>query len=226
MPQAAISAGCVDFVLSPEEIAAELVRIGRHPYLAAPYPYSGQTAGADEERFAGILAVLHGATGIDFSLYREKMIKRRILRRLALRNVESLEEYGKLLEKESAEVMALQRDLLISVTSFFRDADAFENLKRIAFPRILQGRVENDTIRVWVAGCATGEEAFSIAILLQEYLSETGTAFPVQIFASDISLPSIEKARTGKYPREHSGGRYPRTPESLFHKGRGRLPDQ
>src|SRR5581483_11652331 len=143
---------------------------------------------------------LHGATGVDFSRYREKMFKRRILRRLALRNVDTLEEYGKLLERESAELMALQRDLLISVTSFFRDADSFESLKRIAFPRMLQGRLENDTIRVWVAGCATGEEAFSLAILLQEYMSETETAFPVQIFASDISLPSIEKARAGKYP--------------------------
>ena len=148
---------------------------------------------------AAILAILHGATGIDFSLYREKMIKRRILRRLALRNIDGLAEYGKRLENDSGELMALQRDLLISVTSFFRDRESFECLKKVVFPRILEGRPANETIRIWVAGCATGEEAFSIAISLQEYLNETGAAFPVQIFASDISLAAIEKARTGRY---------------------------
>ena len=162
-------------------------------------PQQEPTPAGDEEQFGGILAILHGATGIDFSLYREKMIKRRILRRLALRNIDGLAEYGKRLENDSGELMALQRDLLISVTSFFRDRESFECLKKVVFPRILQGRPANETIRVWVAGCATGEEAFSIAISLQEYLNETGAAFPVQIFASDISLAAIEKARTGKY---------------------------
>jgi two-component system CheB/CheR fusion protein len=200
MPKAAVATGCVDFVLPPEGIAAELVRIGRHPYIAdALRAQPERTSAADDKRFGRILAILHGATGIDFSLYREKMIKRRILRRLALCNIDSLAEYSERLEHDSGELMALQRDLLISVTSFFRDREAFECLKKVAFPRILQERSANETIRVWVAGCATGEEAYSIAISLQEYLNETGAAFPVQIFASDISLPAIEKARTGKY---------------------------
>ncbi|MGA2590701.1 MAG: chemotaxis protein CheB [Bryobacteraceae bacterium] len=200
MPLAAVATGCVDFVLPPEGIAAELVRIGRHPYIAdALRAQPERTPAADDKRFGRILAILHGATGIDFSLYREKMIKRRILRRLALRNIDSLAEYGERLEHDPDELMALQRDLLIGVTSFFRDRESFECLKKVAFPRILQGRPANETIRVWVAGCATGEEAFSIAISLQEYLNETGAAFPVQIFASDISLPAIEKARAGRY---------------------------
>ena len=200
MPQAAVATRCVDFVLPPERIAAELVRMGRHPYIAdALRAQQERTPAGDEERFGSILAILHGATGIDFSLYREKMIKRRILRRLALRNINSLAEYAERLENDSDELMALQRDLLISVTSFFRDRESFECLKKVVFPRILQGRPANETIRVWVAGCATGEEAFSIAISLQEYLNETGAAFPVQIFASDISLAAIEKARTGRY---------------------------
>jgi len=199
MPQAAAAAGCVDFVLPPERIAAGLARIGRHPYVAdaaAPDPTPG---GGDEERFAAILATLHEATGIDFSLYREKMVKRRILRRLALGSIDGLAEYSERLASDSDELAALQRDLLIGVTSFFRDRDSFERLKRVAFPRILEGRPAHDAIRVWVAGCATGEEAFSIAILLREYLAETGASFPVQIFASDISLPAIEKARAGRY---------------------------
>ena len=122
------------------------------------------------EQFGNILAILHGATGIDFSLYREKMIKRRILRRLALRNINSLAEYASGWKSDSVRLKALQRDLLISVTSFFRDPESFECLKSVVFPRIVQGRPANETIRVWVAGCATGEEAFSIAISLQEYL--------------------------------------------------------
>ena len=200
MPQAAVATGCVDFVLPPEGIAAELVRIGRHPYIAnADRTHQEPTPADDEERFGAILGILHGATGIDFSRYREKMIKRRILRRLALRNIDGLAEYSKRLENDSGELMALQRDLLISVTSFFRDRESFECLKRVVFPRILEGRPTNQTIRVWVAGCATGEEAFSIAISLQEYLNETGTALPVQIFASDISQAAIEKARSGKF---------------------------
>ena len=200
MPQAAVATGCVDFVLPPEGIAAELERIARHPYIAeAHHAHQMPTPVGDEERFGTIMGILHGATGIDFSRYREKMIKRRILRRLALRNIDGLEEYSKRLENDSAELLALQRDLLISVTSFFRDPESFDCLKRIVFPRILEGRPANQTIRIWVAGCATGEEAFSIAISLQEYLNETGVAFPVQIFASDVSTAAIEKARNGKF---------------------------
>jgi two-component system CheB/CheR fusion protein len=200
MPQAAIATGCVDFVLPPEGIAAELVRIGRHPYIAnADRAHQEPTPADDEERFGAILGILHGATGIDFSRYREKMIKRRILRRLALCNIDTLAEYTERLDNDSGELMALQRDLLISVTSFFRDRESFDCLKTVVFPRILEGRSANQTIRIWVAGCATGEEAFSIAISLQEYLNETGAAFPVQIFASDISLAAIEKARSGKF---------------------------
>ncbi len=205
MPQAAVATGCVDFVLPPEGIVAELVRIGRHPYIAdalrsQPSRDDQRLVDGDKEKqFAGILDVLHAATGVDFSLYREKMIKRRILRRLALRNIHSLAEYGDRLANDSDEIKALQRDLLISVTSFFRDPETFECLKKVAFPEILRGRPPNETIRVWVAGCATGEEAYSIAISLQEYLSATGVDFPVQIFASDISLPAIERARTGRY---------------------------
>jgi len=200
MPKAAIATGCVDFILPPEGIVAELARIGRHPYLASGAVPTPEQPASDEEAFVKTLAVLYRATGIDFSLYRPKMIKRRILRRLALRNINTIEEYCGQLEKDSAEVAALQRDLLIGVTSFFRDGEAFGSLKEIAFPRLLWGRSEGDTIRIWVAGCASGEEAFSIAILLQEFLKDHDTKCPVQIFASDINLPAIDKARFGKYP--------------------------
>ena len=200
MPQAAVATNCVDFVLPPERIAVELVRVGRHPYVADSAPAEqGRMPEGDEASFATILAAVHGASGIDFSLYREKTIKRRILRRLALRNIDSLAEYASRLEDDTDELAALQRDLLISVTSFFRDPGSFESLKNLVYPRILQGRPAHAPIRVWVPGCATGEEAYSIAISLAEYLSQTGASFPVQIFGSDISTQAIEKARAGRY---------------------------
>src|ERR1035437_2376851 len=200
MPQAAVATNCVDFVLPPERIAAELVRIGHHPYVAdssveEPMPVQD----GDEAAFAAILGSVHGATGVDFSLYREKTIRRRILRRLGLRNIDTLAADASRLDDDPDELTALQRDLLISVTSFFRDPGSFESLKNLVYPRILQGRPAHAPIRVWVPGCATGEEAYSIAISLAEYLSQTGASFPVQIFGSDISMQAIEKARAGRY---------------------------
>ncbi len=202
MPEAAVATDCVDVVLPPEGIAAELVRIARHPYIVdAPGAPRERAPVEDEKQFAGVLALLHAATGIDFLLYREKMVKRRILRRLALRNIKGLAEYTERLKNDPGELTALQRDLLIGVTSFFRDPESFEALKKIAFPGIFQAaRPANDTVRVWVAGCATGEEAYSIAIVLREYMNGAGVVLPVQIFASDISAEAIGKARAGRYP--------------------------
>jgi two-component system CheB/CheR fusion protein len=200
MPQAAVATNCVDFVLPPERIADELVRIGHHPYVADSSVEEQAPVGDDDEAaFAAILGSVHGATGIDFSLYKEKTIRRRILRRLALRNIDTLAAYASRLDDDPDELTALQRDLLISVTSFFRDPGSFESLKNLAYPRMLEGRPAHTPIRVWVPGCATGEEAFSIAISLSEHLSQTGASFPVQIFGSDISAQSIEKARMGRY---------------------------
>jgi two-component system, chemotaxis family, CheB/CheR fusion protein len=199
MPRAAEATGCVDFVLPPEGIAAELIRIARHPYVAEAAGDADEPQPDEQGRFGRILAVLRNATGIDFALYREPMVRRRILRRLALRNISSLDEYDTFLQGDRDELAALQRDLLIGVTSFFRDGESFERLRTIVFPRLLQGRPPNETIRVWVAGCATGEEAFSIAMSLRDYMDETGTEFPVQIFASDISPGAVEKARSGRY---------------------------
>ena len=200
MPRAAIETGCVDFALPPEGIAAELVRIGRHPYMTGVRPARPRRVPpADEEWFGKILATVREATHVDFSQYRESLVKRRILRRLALRNIKGLGDYSEWLRGDSEELSALQRDLLISVTSFFRDRESFDALRKLAFPRILQDRPPNETIRIWVAGCATGEEAFSVAISLQECLNDMGAKFPVQIFASDINMAAIEKARNGRF---------------------------
>ena len=200
MPQMAEAATCLDFVLPPSGIAAELARIAGHPnFMLAPPTIpetsSNDGAGALDE----ILSVMHGATGIDFSLYRETTVHRRIMRRIALRNVAGIDDYATLLKRDPGERALLQRDLLISVTSFFRDPPSFEALTKLVYPSILQNRPAGTVIRIWVPGCATGEEAYSIAISLQEFLKESGAAYRVQIFASDVSETAIETARSGKY---------------------------
>ena len=140
------------------------------------------------------------ATGIDFSLYRETTVRRRILRRLAILNVDTPDDYSRLLAESAAERSALQRDLLIGVTSFFRDPESFDALKTLVFPAIVANREPKSTIRIWVPGCATGEEAYSILIALEEYQRAARTAYPVQVFASDINDAALDKARAGKYP--------------------------
>ena len=198
MPRTSIGSGCVDFVLSPQDIAGELTKLAHSPVVDEATD-AHEPMENIERQFGSILAVLRDATGIDFGLYRETTIRRRIIRRLALCNLGSLEEYRERIENDPLELSALQRDLLIKVTRFFRDPEVFENLKNVVFPRLTENRPADSAIRIWVTGCATGEEAYSIAILLQEFFQETGHAWPVQIFASDISPTAIERARTGKY---------------------------
>jgi two-component system, chemotaxis family, CheB/CheR fusion protein len=199
MPQMAVAASDVDFVLTPGQIAVELAGIARNPHFAPDpvQPSAPQTAEA--AALSSIFSVMLEATGIDFSLYREQTIQRRILRRLALRNIKSLEAYAAQLRQDPAERNSLQRDLLICVTSFFRDPESFEVLSRVVFPALVSDRDEGKVIRIWVPGCATGEEAYSIAIALLDYMKQKDVMFPVQIFASDVSEFAIDKARRGKY---------------------------
>ena len=197
MPRTAIARECVDFVGAPEAIAARLAELGRHPYVVEDPCVLYNGAGA---QFEIILALLRGATGIDFDLDRDAWVQRRILRRLALCNFESLAEYRARLENDPAELGALHRDLLLCTTGSFRDLQSFDPLKQLVFPRILQGRPPRAPVRVWVPGCATGEEAFSIAVTLSEYLDHAGVSLPIRIFASDTSPNFIERARWGRYP--------------------------
>lgn len=197
MPRAAIGSGCVDFVLSPEAIAAELTRLARHPYIADE---AGARLTADlNDQFDPIFSVLREATGVDFALYRQTTVRHRILRRLALLNIGSMEEYRERIENDAGELSTLHQDLLINVTHFFRDPESFETLKKLVFPRLVRDRRPDTAIRIWVPGCSTGEEAYSIAISLQEYFQETGHVRPAQIFASDVSDTSVGKARSGIY---------------------------
>jgi two-component system CheB/CheR fusion protein len=196
MPRAAVADGHVDHVLPPPAIADELVRYARHSYPRAadgePLPNTADTVGE-------ILTLLRAGTGVDFTHYKRTTVKRRIQRRMALRNLESLPHYVALLKDDPAELHRLFHDFLIRVTQFFRDPAAFEALKEQVFPRIVRDRGPNTPIRVWVAGCATGEEVYSLAISLLEFLDTRTVAQPVKILATDLSEASLEKARAGLY---------------------------
>ena len=198
MPRAAIAAGVVDFVLAPEKIARELARFGRHPYADLVPPEAAAPA-ADGHDHAGILALLRSSSGVDFSHYRQTTVKRRMARRMALARIDSTKTYLQLLRSDPAERRALYEDILITVTSFFRDPEVFRSLTTSVLPSLLRGRDPESPIRVWVPGCATGEEVYSIAICLFECLQRRHRHCPIQIFATDVSEASVEKARTGAY---------------------------
>jgi two-component system, chemotaxis family, CheB/CheR fusion protein len=197
MPNNAIATGNVDFVLSPTEIAAELVRLSREPLLSATLP--PLTDDPDSEM--KIFALLQQATGVDFSQYKSNTIDRRILRRMILNRVENLDEYAAYISERLAEVTTLAEEITIHVTSFFRDYEVFELLKARVLPQIIRHKSPESPIRIWVAGCSTGEEVYSIAICLLEALTDSPTQprLPIQIFATDISDLVIDKARAGIY---------------------------
>jgi two-component system CheB/CheR fusion protein len=201
MPQSAIAAGCVDFVLPPDAIGRELARIRSHPYLASSS--SSRTAALvpdDDPELKNILHLLRTANEVDFSDYKPATVKRRILRRMALHQIGRLKEYAEFLRHHPTEVEALHEDLLIKVTSFFRDPAAFEALRIEVFPGILKHRSLEEPLRIWVPGCSTGEETYSQAIALLEFLGNSRAETPVQLFGTDLSQGSIEKARAGIYP--------------------------
>jgi len=200
MPHHAIASGYVDFVLSPEKIAHELARITRHPYVAREFVMDTEDAGALSEKELGeIFAVLRNATGVDFSNYKEPTVVRRVRRRMALHNIETIAAYIGYLRQTIGEPQGLYNDLLISVTSFFRDPELFELLKREVFPQLTEDGSVRDPIRIWVPGCSTGEEAYSVALTASEYLSGIKSSAGIQIFATDISDIALEAARAGIY---------------------------
>ncbi len=210
MPQQAIATDSVDFILSPEKIAKQLIRISQHPDI--DYGKSSDSSGAHlpsettennmDDNLTKLLILIRKTTGIDFTHYKQNTLKRRISRRMAIRKIEKLSDYVQFLEVHPSELKALSHDLLIKVTSFFRDPEVFQELKNVVFPSILNARkakADSATpIKVWVPGCSTGEEVYSIAIALLEFL-DSHTPIPIQLFGTDVSEVAIEKARTGFY---------------------------
>jgi two-component system, chemotaxis family, CheB/CheR fusion protein len=201
MPRSAIAANVVDFILTPEEIAKELVNISQHPYVnARSVERAAEVLLTGKNDFGKIFGLLRARTGSDFSAYKRGTIERRVRRRMVLRKIEKLADYVKFLQTNRSEVTALYEDLLINVTEFFRDPQTFEVLKKDIFPKLIKGRAPGDPIRIWSAGCSTGEEAYSIVMLLADFLAERSIDTPMQMFGTDISDVTIAKARRGLYP--------------------------
>ncbi len=199
MPASAISSGCIDFILTPAGIAKEIARIRHHPYIAARFNPEVEEAndGGDMEQ---IFRLLRRTTTVDFSGYKSPTIARRVQRRMALRKIDNLKEYGGLLHRDPREVEALYQDLLINVTSFFRNPDAFAALREVVYPAILQARTSaTGAVRIWVPGCSTGEEAYSHAISLVEFLGEERADISIQVFGTDLSESAVQRARAGVY---------------------------
>jgi two-component system, chemotaxis family, CheB/CheR fusion protein len=196
MPRAAIETGHVDLVLPPEQIGQELLSVLKYPHLMLEVPPEEDQTPDDINK---IFAMVDQRTGCDFSEYKINTINRRIGRRMALHRFSGLQDYIHYLQKTPEEIDLLLKDILISVTSFFRDADAFHALAKI-FPKILEKKQQGDSIRVWVPGCATGEEVYSIAILLSESLGEQINKFTIQVFGTDLDQEAINRARRGLFP--------------------------
>jgi two-component system CheB/CheR fusion protein len=200
MPNTAIATGNVDFVLPPQAIAEELTSISHRVtrIYSQPFPVVEKLP-EPGTALTTIFAQLRTTTGIDFTSYKPATLNRRMQRRMLLYKLDSLEDYAQYLQAHPAEVKALYEEILIHVTSFFRDPEAFEQLKEQVFPTISQNKPPDSAIRIWVAGCSTGEEAYSIAICLLEFFSTRATVPPIQIFATDISEAAISRARAGCY---------------------------
>ena len=202
MPQSAISTGLADFVLPPEQMPEALIKYIKHAYVNGGARIEEIPQAADQ--LTQLLALLKTRSKFDFRAYRKKMLTRRIERRMSLNQLDSIPQYLKFLRENPEEIKLLVKDLFISVTSFFRDPEAFEHLVKEAIAPLVAGKESDAVIRVWAPGCATGEEPYSIAILLQEQLAAAHKNCRVQIFATDVDDDALVVARQGLYPESIS----------------------
>lgn len=222
MPRSAIGADCVDYVLPPRGIAHELARIARHPYVARDArAEASDLVSADTVGLESVFTLLRRSAGVDFSHYRRTTILRRIQRRMVVHKIDKLEDYVKYIQNNPSETRALYQDMLINVTSFFRNPKVFDALKAEVFPEILSNHVPDATIRFWTPGCASGEETYSVAIALLEYLGDRASQTLIQFFGTDVSESSIAKARTGLYPENIQGDVSPERLRRFFTKVEG-----
>ncbi len=217
MPNSAAQAGVVDFILPPDEIPKKLLEVTSKIVLSdeelqnIPKP--------DEDVFKQILSLLRIRKGVDFTYYKQTTIRRRILRRMVVNKNEEPGDYLKFLRGNNPEQDLLYQDMLIPVTSFFRDKKVFDNLCENVFPAILENKIPGEITRVWVAGCSTGQEVFSFAMCFHEFLGDTHER--IQIFGTDLSEPAITKARTGLYEKSELEGVSPQRIKEYFTKNNG-----
>ncbi|PKP07012.1 MAG: chemotaxis protein CheR [Bacteroidetes bacterium HGW-Bacteroidetes-5] len=223
MPHSAIAAGVVDFILSPKQIALELARLSKHPFVKPNEKNKNSENLIDnsDPDLKIIINQLLKTTGVDFSVYKMNTIKRRIIRRMLLYKITTLKQYAKLLTQKNEETDILYQDLLINVTSFFRDTDTHKYLKEDLFPKLLKKKKAGDSLRIWVPACATGEEAYSIAMMLLEIQGSQPNNTSVQIFATDLSGIAINKARVGIYTKQELEAVSPKRIQRFFTKADG-----
>jgi two-component system CheB/CheR fusion protein len=220
MPRSAVAEGVVDFVLSPKEMAKEIMLLSKHSGNSGKPVKTSAEEGIhmDDPDLKGILQQLHKRKNVDFSYYKLNTIRRRIWRRMLIQKAGTVKQYAALIAKKNNELDLLYRDLLINVTDFFRDPDAFMVLKKTVLPRLLNGKPAGETLRLWVAACATGEEVYSLAILLIELQDSKTNNIPFQIFASDLSAEAIRDARKGEYTAQQLSGMSPKRLQRFFTK--------
>ncbi|HLW54388.1 MAG TPA: chemotaxis protein CheB [Candidatus Angelobacter sp.] len=222
MPNSAVASGAVDFVLPPAKIAEELDKIRHHPYIASGHDDRIEALEAEGTSDLGhLFRILKQVSKVDFSDYKPATVRRRVLRRMALKKIEKVSDYVAFVRENPLEAEALYQDILINVTSFFRNPDVFEALKQSVYPALLKDRAPNDTVRIWVPGCSTGEEAYSHAVSIVEYLSEVRAEVSVQIFATDLSEPAVQRARLGIYKESITTDVVPTRLRRFFNKVEG-----
>ena len=206
MPQSAIKSGVIDFIMPPEDMPQQLLKLNDTFKIlpsndeAVPLPLT------EEESFKQILSLLRVNSGVDFTYYKQSTVRRRILRRLVILKLEKITDYLVLLKQNKPEQDTLFQDMLIPVTAFFRDPKIFENLCSTVLPELIKNKSRVDPLRIWVAGCSTGQEAYSIAMCIHEYLSDKISSMRIQIFATDISEKAIAKARNSIYDKSEMEG--------------------
>ncbi len=214
MPRSAVDRGGADRVLPPDQIAGELMALARHPYIARATAPAGPPQGPED--LGRLLILLRSEFGADLSLYKPSTIQRRVERRMALHRIERLPDYVRYVQEHRAELADLFRDVLIGVTSFFRDVEPFEALERVVVPAMLERKRPGSSIRIWVPACASGEEAYSIGICVLEALDRLAHDHPIQIFGTDIDQEAIARARRGVYPAHIEADVSPERLERFF----------
>ena len=206
MPRSAILSGSIDFILTPQAIANELTRVAMHPYVALEEKRDRDSKEVEKKpaQFGDALSQLYNLlrrqTRVDFAEYKQSTLHRRIARRMVVQKKETLEDYVEYLQVHPEEVDALYADILIHVTGFFRDPESFKSLKTHALPKLMKERPAGAPFRIWVPGCSTGEEVYSLAMTVLEYLGDDVSRIQLQIFATDISEQALQMARLAVYP--------------------------